>query len=95
MKEKKYSEAVDIFEQLARNNEHDAQYNLAFLISSGKGITKTMKKHFFGHFYLCSANIEKGEDLSEELSDIVPEKVLKIPRTSFWHILQVDLKRKM
>ncbi len=40
VKEKRYSEAVSIFEELARNNEHDAQYNLAFLISDGKGITK-------------------------------------------------------
>ena len=29
VKEKKYAEAVSIFEELARNNEHDAQYNLA------------------------------------------------------------------
>ena len=44
VKEKKYSEAVSIFEQLAGNNEHDAQYNLAFLISSGKGITKNYEE---------------------------------------------------
>ena len=77
VKEKKYSEAVFIFEQLARNNEHDAQYNLAFLISSGKGITKNYEEALFWSFLSMLGKIEKGEDLSEELSDIVPEKVLK------------------
>ena len=77
VKEKKYSEAVSIFEQLARNNEYDAQYNLAFLISAGKGITKNYEEALFWSFLSMLGKIEKGEDLSEELSDIVPEKVLK------------------
>ena len=50
VKEKKYAEAVSIFEELARNNEHDAQYNLAFLISSGKGITKNYSEALFWAF---------------------------------------------
>ena len=50
VKEKKYSDAVSIFEQLARNNEHDAQYNLAFLISTGKGITKNYEEALFWSF---------------------------------------------
>ena len=33
VKEKRYAEAVSIFEELAKNNEHDAQYNLPFLIN--------------------------------------------------------------
>ena len=77
VKEKKYSEAVSIFEKLARNNEHDAQYNLAFLISTGKGITKNYEEALFWSFLSMLGKIEKGEDLSEELSDLVPEKVLK------------------
>ena len=77
VKEKKYSEAVSIFEQLARNNEHDAQYNLAFLISSGKGTTKNYEEALFWSFLSMLGKIEKGRDLSEELSDMVPEKVLK------------------
>ena len=50
VKEKKYTEAVLIFEELAKNNEHDAQYNLAFLISSGKGITKNYSEALFWAF---------------------------------------------
>ena len=39
------------FRELAKNDEHDAQYNLAFLISAGKGITKNYGEALFGHFY--------------------------------------------
>ena len=77
VKEKKYTEAVSIFEELARNDEHDAQYNLAFLISSGKGITKNYSEALFWAFLSQLGKIEKAEELTEDLIDVVPEKVLK------------------
>ena len=77
VKEKKYTEAVSIFEELARNNEHDAQYNLAFLINGGKGITKNYSEALFWAFLSQLGKIEKAEELTEDLIDIVPEKVLK------------------
>ena len=77
VKEKRYTEAVSIFEELARNNEHDAQYNLAFLINGGKGITKNYSEALFWAFLARLGKIEKAEELTEDLIDIVPEKVLK------------------
>ena len=77
VKEKRYTEAVSIFEELARNNEHDAQYNLAFLINGGKGITKNYSEALFWAFLAHLGKIEKAEELTEDLIDIVPEKVLK------------------
>ena len=77
VKEKRYTEAVSIFEELARNNEHDAQYNLAFLINGGKGITKNYSEALFWAFLARLGKIEKAEELTEDLVDIVPEKVLK------------------
>ena len=77
VKEKRYTEAVSIFEELARNNEHDAQYNLAFLINGGKGITKNYSEALFWGFLARLGKIEKAEELTEDLIDIVPEKVLK------------------
>ena len=77
VKEKKYAEAVSIFEELARNNEHDAQYNLAFLINGGKGTTKNYSEALFWAYLSKLGKIEKAEELSKDLSKIVPEKVLK------------------
>ena len=77
VKEKRYTEAVSIFEELARNNEHDAQYNLAFLINGGKGITKNYSEALFWAILARLGKIEKAEDLTEDLIEIVPEKVLK------------------
>ena len=80
VKEKKYAEAVSIFEELARNNEHDAQYNLAFLINGGKGTTKNYGEALFWAFLSKLGKIEKAEELSNELTKLVPEKVLKDTR---------------
>ena len=77
VKEKKYSDAVSIFEELARNNEHDAQYNLAFLINGGKGTTKNYSEALYWAYLSKLGKIEKAEELSMDLAKIVPEKVLK------------------
>ena len=77
VKERKYSEAVSIFRELAKNDEHDAQYNLAFLISAGKGITKNYSEALFWAFLSQLGKIEKAEELTKDLIEIVPEKVLK------------------
>ena len=94
VKEKRYSEAVSIFEELARNNEHDAQYNLAFLINGGKGITKNYSEALFWAFLARLGKIEKAEELSEDLIDIVPEKVLKDVREKVLEHLLVRFDNK-
>ena len=59
-KSKKYNEAFPIFEKLANNSEHDAQYNLAYLLKEGKGITKkNIQNHYIGLFYQNLAILKK------------------------------------
>ena len=94
VKEKRYNEAVSIFEKLARNNEHDAQYNLAFLINGGKGITKNYSEALFWAFLAHLGKIEKAEELTEDLKDIVPEKVLKDVREKVLEHLLVRFDNK-
>ena len=94
VKEKRYTEAVSIFEELARNNEHDAQYNLAFLINGGKGITKNYSEALFWAFLAHLGKIEKAEELTEDLIDIVPEKVLKDVREKVLEHLLVRFDNK-
>ena len=94
VKEKRYTEAVSIFEELAKNNEHDAQYNLAFLINGGKGITKNYSEALFWAFLAHLGKIEKAEELTEDLIDIVPEKVLKDVREKVLEHLLVRFDNK-
>ena len=94
VKEKRYNEAVSIFEELAKNNEHDAQYNLAFLINGGKGITKNYSEALFWAFLARLGKIEKAEELTEDLIDIVPEKVLKDVREKVLEHLLVRFDNK-
>ena len=94
VKERKYSEAVSIFRELAKNDEHDAQYNLAFLISSGKGITKNYSEALFWAFLSQLGKIEKAEELTEDLIDIVPEKVLKDVREKVLEHLLVRFENR-
>ena len=94
VKEKRYSEAVTIFEELARNNEHDAQYNLAFLINGGKGITKNYSEALFWAFLSRLGKIEKAEELTEDLINIVPEKVLKDVREKVLEHLLVRFDKR-
>ena len=77
VKEKRYAEAVSIFQELAQNNEHDAQYNLAFLINGGKGTTKNYSEALFWAFLSKLGKIEKAEELSADLVKLLPEKVSK------------------
>tara|TARA_B100000212_G_C27365711_1_gene530240 strand:- start:160 stop:819 length:660 start_codon:yes stop_codon:yes gene_type:complete len=94
VKERKYAEALTIFENLANNNEYDAQYNLAFLISSGKGTTKNYREALYWSLLSMLGKIEKGEKLSEELIEILPEKESEDVREEVLEHLIARFERK-
>ncbi len=94
VKERKYAEALTIFENLANNNEYDAQYNLAFLISSGKGTTKNYREALYWALLSTLGKIEKGEKLSEELIEILPEKESEDVREEVLEHLIARFERK-
>ena len=94
VKERKYAEALTIFENLANSNEYDAQYNLAFLISSGKGTTKNYREALYWALLSMLGKIEKGEKLSEELIEILPEKESEDVREEVLEHLIARFERK-
>ena len=94
VKERKYAEALTIFENLANNNEYDAQYNLAFLISSGKGTTKNYREALYWALLSMLGKIEKGEKLSEELIELLPEKESEDVREEVLEHLIARFERK-
>ena len=72
VKDKNYQHAVNLFELQAFAAQHDAQYNLALLLQSGKGRPQNYQQALFWAWsYL--GGIEPAKELSEELKNILPE----------------------
>ena len=72
-----YSEAFEKFDTLANLGLHDAQYNLAVILKSGKGIPKDYSEALYWSWRARLGGVELAIDQSEELIDYIPEKVLK------------------
>ena len=80
VKTKQYEEAISIFEKLANNSEHDAQYNLAVILKAGKGKTKKYTDSLYWAYLSKLGNISEADDLVSELVDLIPEKTVEIIR---------------
>ena len=80
VKSKNYEEAILIFEKLAKNSEHDAQYNLAVILKAGKGKTKKYTDSLFWGYLSKLGNINEADELVSELVDLIPEKTVEIIR---------------
>ena len=80
VKTKQYEEAISIFEKLANNSEHDAQYNLAVILKAGKGKTKKYTDSLFWGYLSKLGNIIEADDLVSELVDLIPEKTVETIR---------------
>ena len=81
--------AFDNFSELAEKGIHDAQYNLAVILKSGKGVPKDYIKALFWSWRARLGGIELAVDQSEELKGLVPEKSLKDLRETVRETLRV------
>jgi len=107
---KDYSLAVNIFKKMAEDNEYDAQYNLAYLIRSGKGVTQNYSEALFWAFSATlglrasidnskkdeklDQDLEKANDLTSDLIDLLPEKITENVRKDLLSYLLVRYKKK-
>ena len=80
VKDKNYQHAVNLFELQAFAAQHDAQYNLALLLQSGKGRPQNYQQALFWAWSAYLGGIEPAKELSEELKNILPEDSLKMTR---------------
>jgi len=80
VKSKQYEEAILIFEKLAKNSEHDAQYNLAVILKAGKGKTKKYTDSLYWAYLSKLGDISEADDLVSDLVDLVPEKTVETIR---------------
>ena len=107
---KDYALAVSVFKKMSVQNEYDAQYNLAYLIRSGKGVTQNYGEALF---WALSAklglktwldlskknekleqDLRKANDLASDLIDLLPEKTTQSVRKDLLSYLLERFKKK-
>ena len=107
---KDYSLAVRIFKKMAEQNEYDAQYNLAYLIRSGKGVTQNYSEALFWAFSAklglktwvdpskknekVEQDLKKANDLASDLIGLLPEKITETVRKDLLSHLLERYKNK-
>ena len=107
---KEYSLAVNIFKKMAEQNEYDAQYNLAYLIRSGKGVTQNYSEALFWAFSAklglktwldpskknekLEQDLKKANDLASDLIGLLPEKITETVRKDLLSHLLERYKNK-
>ena len=77
VKDKNFRHAVKLFSLQAENNQHDAQYNLAILLETGKGAPQDFTKALIWAWSAQLGGIEAAEELAEDLSGYLPEKSIE------------------
>ena len=88
VKDKNYQHAVNLFELQAFAAQHDAQYNLALLLRSGKGRPQNYQQALFWAWSAFLGGIEPAQELSEDLKNLLPEDSLKVTREKLIETLQ-------
>ena len=88
VKDKNYQHAVNLFELQAFAAQHDAQYNLALLLQSGKGRPQNYQQALFWAWSAYLGGIEPAEELSDELKKLLPDESLKMTRENIVDTLQ-------
>jgi len=74
VRDKKYTIAVEHFEILAEQSQHDAQYNLALLLKQGLGIPQNYPEALKWTWLAHLGGVKKAQGLADMLLDLVPEK---------------------
>ena len=88
VKDKNYQHAVNLFELQAFAAQHDAQYNLALLLQSGKGRPQNYQQALFWAWSAYLGGIEPAKELSDELKKLLPDDSLKMTRDNIVNTLQ-------
>ena len=80
VKDKNYMHAVNLFELQANAAQHDAQYNLALLLQSGKGRPQNYQQALYWAWSAYLGGIEPAQELSDEIKELLPDEALKYTR---------------
>ena len=92
VKDKDYKHAVNLFELQAFAAQHDAQFNLALLLKSGKGRPQNYQQALFWAWSAYLGGIALAEELSDDLMGLLPEDSLKVTREKIVETLQDQIE---
>lgn len=88
IKNKNYKKAIEIFEELSLNGEHDAQYNLAILRKTGKGFPQDYKSSLKWAWLSLLGDISQSKELVGDLKKMLPDNSLNQVRSDVLNFLK-------
>ena len=91
VREKSFVQAFDIFERLAMDNDHDAQFNIAILLRKGIGRPTNYPNALKWAWLAELGGITRAAEVREEVFDLMPEDQLDLVRKQVKAILQSQI----
>ena len=92
VKEKNYASAAEIFMELAEQNDHNAQFNLALLLRKGLGYPSNYALALEWSWLSQLNGVTKASVLTEELLDLVPDETQDLVREKISKRLQLRIE---
>lgn len=72
-----YDQAFKLFELQAEAAQHDAQFNLALMLKTGRGTPQHYADALMWAWLSHLGGIEKGKPLADEILDVLPETTIE------------------
>lgn len=72
-----YDQAFKLFELQAEAAQHDAQFNLALMLKTGRGTPQHYADALMWAWLSHLGGIEKGKPLADEILDVLPEETIE------------------
>ena len=93
VKSENFTQAYDLFEALAQDENHDAQFNLAVLLKKGQGRPQHFAKALEWALLAQLGGVPQAQALRDELSALVTPKSYETSIANVDKILQENLAR--
>ena len=91
VREKDFVQAFGIFERLAMNNDHDAQFNVAILLRKGIGRPANYPNALKWAWLAELGGVMRAAEVREEVLDLMPEDQLDLVRKQVKDVLQAQI----
>ena len=91
VREKQFVQAFGIFERLAMENDHDAQFNIAILLRKGIGRPTNYPNALKWAWLAELGGVTRASEVRQEVFDLMPEDQLDLVRKQVKAVLQAQI----